>query len=237
MVKIESFINCAKKLNFQIFSNNSKPYNLNLWFVRNPDRVSNKFNDKLYVFWNDLTWNFRIFNVTMDPGMMVRLKPSNPLGIAIVKSHQQAKGMWKIGLHQGKYEALVQKNPVTVIRDFNKDSILNFTIPELKSLDFKVSKGLDGSELIEYYNGKKLVWRENTGIFGINCHRANINGQSVNVDNWSEGCQVFQNEQILNPDTNQKCFSFDYFMQLCHLGKDNWGNSFTPTFINESDLV
>jgi hypothetical protein len=236
-MKVQNFIDTAEKLNFSIFTNDAKPYNLNLWFVRNPDRLANSFNDKLYVFWNHIGWNIRTFNVTMDPGTIVRLKPSNPLGVAIVKAPQQPARMWSIGLHQGKYEALVQRKAVTVIRDFNKDAILDFIPRDLSQCYFKVSRAADGSELIDYHLDGKLVWRENTGVFGINCHRANINGQSINVDNWSEGCQVFQNEQILNPDNQQKCYSFDYFMHLCNLAKDNWGNNFTPTFINESDLV
>lgn len=236
-MKVQNFIDTAEKLNFSIFTNDAKPYNLNLWFVRNPDRLANSFNDKLYVFWNHIGWNIRTFNVTMDPGSIVRLKPSNPLGVAIVKAPQQPARMWSIGLHQGKYEALVQKSPVTVVRDFNKDKVLDLNYPDLKNCDFKVSRAFDGSEVIEYFKGPKLIWRENTGLFGINCHRANINGQSINVDNWSEGCQVFQNEQILNPDNQQKCYSFDYFMHLANLARVNWGNSFTPTFINESDLV
>lgn len=235
-MKVQSFLDAAKRLDFDIFSNDSKPYNLNLWYVRNPDRVANTFNDKLYVFWNHIGWNLRTFNITTDPGTMVRLKPSNPLGIAIVKDPQQPKGMWKIGLHQGKYEALVQKSPVTVIRDFNKDSILDFITPDMSKCDFKVSKGADGSSVIDYIMNGKLFHRENTGIFGINCHRASANGTSTNVDNWSEGCQVLDNHEILNPDNQQKCFSFDYFMHLCNLAKDNWGNSFTPTFVSESDL-
>jgi len=236
-MKIQNFIDAADKLHFDIFTNDAKPYNLNLWFVRNPDQVANTFNDKLYVFWNHIGWNLRTFNITTDPGTMVRIKPSNALGVAIVKAPQQPKGMWKIGLHQGKYEALVQKNSVKVIRDFNKDKTLDFMNPDVSKCDFKVARGNDGSEVVEYYQGSKLIWRENTGLFGINCHRANINGQSINVDNWSEGCQVLQNEQILNPDNQQKCYSFDYFMHLCNLAKDNWGNSFTPTFVNQSDLV
>ena len=236
-MKIQSFIDAAARLNFDIFASDVKPYNLNMWFVRNPDRVANTFNDKLYVFWNHVGWNLRTFNITTDPGTMVRLKPSNALGVAIIKSPQQVKGGYKIGLHQGKYEALVQAKPFTHIRDFNKDALLDFNRPDLSKCDFKVYRSNEGFSVTDWISKEILVWRESEGMAGTNCHRANANGQSINVDNWSEGCQVLQNEQILNPDNQEKCYSFDYFMHLCRLGRDNWSNSFTPTFVRESDLT
>lgn len=69
-----------------------------------------------------------------------------------------------MGLHRGKYLALVQRKPVTIMRDYDRDA----------SLDF--------------YNGKKT-----TGLFGINVHRANSTGRTKTVDKYSAGCQVFEN--------------------------------------------
>lgn len=62
------------------------------------------------------------------------------------------------------------------------------------------------------------------GMFGINIHKAGAN--SVQVDNWSAGCQVFAN-------ANQ----FKLFMDLCHKQVINgFGSSFTYTLLTEKDL-
>jgi hypothetical protein len=67
---------------------------------------------------------------------------------------------WQIGMHQGKYEALTQCAPVTVFRDGNKNDVA------------------EESSVTE------------TGIFGINIHRANPTMVSKLIDKWSAGCQV-----------------------------------------------
>jgi len=70
---------------------------------------------------------------------------------------------------------------------------------------------------------------ENTvqeGIFGINIHKAGkfVNG-STQIDKWSAGCQVFSKES-----------DFNEFMELIHKAKDVWGNSFTYTLVDSSDI-
>ena len=61
-------------------------------------------------------------------------------------------------------KALVQRKPVTVIRDYDRNAKLDFL------------------------NGKKT-----TGLFGINIHRASKTGTTRTVDKYSAGCQVFEN--------------------------------------------
>ena len=75
---------------------------------------------------------------------------------------------WKIGMHQGKYKAFCQAKPVTVYRDGNKNGIAE----ESSTLD--------------------------TGLFGINIHRANPNAISSIIDKWSAGCQVLNNPADFN---------------------------------------
>ena len=87
----------------------------------------------------------------------------NKLGTGILKEGQYP-GMWAQGLHQGKYTALKQVKPCTLIRDNNKDSKLDFN-----------------------------SGREEKGIFGINGHRANAKRESIQVDKWSAACQVLAN--------------------------------------------
>lgn len=64
-----------------------------------------------------------------------------------------------------------------------------------------------------------------TGYFGINCHRANANHQSKQVDRWSAGCQV-----LADPD------DFDQLMTLCRESAKQWGNTFTYTLLTQQQL-
>ena len=62
-----------------------------------------------------------------------------------------------------------------------------------------------------------------TGIFGINIHKAGT--VSNFVENWSEGCQVFKRTK-----------DFNDFMVLINRAKEIYGNHFTYTLIISSDI-
>jgi hypothetical protein len=70
------------------------------------------------------------------------------------------------------------------------------------------------------YNATK----KETGVFGINIHKAGVD--SARVDNWSEGCQVFK-----------KSADFAAFMLLAKKAATLHGNRFTYTLIESKDLV
>jgi len=106
-------------------------------------------------------WTFYVLEATTDPGLYYFNHPLSPLGTAILKEGQYINS-YQLGLHQGKYKALVESQTVTVIRDFDKDNYLSFN-----------------------------SGREETGLLGINIHRANLAGKTINVNQWSAGCQVF----------------------------------------------
>lgn len=207
--KVDQIIKVLKGKGHPVFEDDSKPFNLNLVGIRTLDNTVNVFNDWMVVFWKyQGKWTLRFFPCTTDPGLYWLQNPQSKLGTAIVKEGHY-KGLWHIGMHQGKYKALTQKSDVIVIRDFDHDTQL------------------------DYDSG-----RTERGIFGINCHRANENGKSVSVDKWSAGCQVLQNKQIFNPDNQAvRVYEFDYFMNLCEKSKENWGDSFSYSLINEKDFV
>lgn len=64
------------------------------------------------------------------------------------------------------------------------------------------------------------------GVFGINIHRSNEFNKSLYVNNYSAGCQVFA-------DPNE----FRRFISLCEKQRERYGNSFTYTLLNESDIL
>jgi hypothetical protein len=145
-------------------------YNVNIIGVRNGatgDEITNKFDDCMTISYKDDkgNWNFNCWKCTTDPGTYWAENLMNKAGVAILKEGQY-RGSHKIGLHQGKYEALRQKGPLKVYRDNNLD---------------------DEYDLIEE--------DVQNGIFGINIHKAGSwKSGSVQVDKWSAGCQVFSKQ-------------------------------------------
>ncbi len=157
---IEEIVAVMDSKGYAVFTNDTKPLNINYVGIRDASGV-NSFNDLLVMFWKYKGhWSSFWRPATTDPGTYWLENPMNPHGTAILKEGQY-RGAWKLGLHQGKYDALVQRKEVTVIRDGNKDGVLD----------------LDAGY-------------EDTGFFGINHHRANAKNESIQVDKWSAGCQV-----------------------------------------------
>lgn len=174
-----------------------RPFELNIAGVRNAPAQPNHFDDSIHVFYKreDGAWIIHSFAATTDPGTYWLRKPMNLNGTAILKPGQY-KDSHRIGIHRGKYQALVQQNPVTVIRDADKDDWPDFN------------------------SGK-----EETGVFGINIHRAHAKGITLNVNDNSAGCQVLANVN-----------DFNLLMQLAQRHKELYGNNFTYTLLNEPDL-
>ncbi len=96
---------------------------------------------------------------------------------------------WKLDLHQGKYLALCQRKNVVVYRDGDKD-------------DFSEETGVT-----------------ETGLFGINIHRANPSVLSILNDKWSAGCQVLNDPK-----------DFEYLIKRCQASKQT---DFTYTLLKE----
>ncbi len=196
MITIQNIQKALLKKGYNLFEDDSKEYNLNLVGVRSKDVTPNTFNDWFTVFWKHAgEWHFYVFKCTTDPGLYWLNNPMNDKGTGILKEGQYS-GLWTLGFHKGKYMALKQKNPCTLIRDYDRDSELDFD-----------------------------SGREDTGIFGINGHRANAHRESVQIDKWSAGCQV-----IADPD------DFEWLINTCKKSSKIWGDSFTYTLLNESDL-
>lgn len=144
-------------------------YNLNIIGVRsdNNNAVTNLYDDFLVLLYKTSKgWTRRIFNITTEPGLRYMKNPTNSKGVAILVPGQY-KGIYKIDLHNGKYQALCQRNgPVKVYRDNNKDDVYDM-----------YPKTTD------------------TGMFGINIHRSNETYTRQTIDSYSAGCQVFNDPQ------------------------------------------
>ena len=142
-----------------------QPYQVNIVGLRSDQTQANRFDDEINVFFRTSgnKWQQHVFSATTDPGTYWLKNPSSPQGTAIL-AQGQYKNAYQIGMHQGKYNALVQRAPVTVLRDYDRNALLDF---------------LNGTPA--------------TGLFGINIHRASVSGTTKYVDKYSAGCQVFAN--------------------------------------------
>jgi hypothetical protein len=147
---------------FQLYS---RPFELNIVGIRSNSNTPNRFDDEMHVFFktSPFNWHYHIFKATTDPGTFWLNNPMQEQGTAILAQGQYLN-TYSLGIHRGKYLALVQRKPLTIIRDYNRDAVLDFN------------------------NGRK-----NKGLFGINIHRANKEGKTKTVGKNSAGCQVFEN--------------------------------------------
>ena len=149
---------------------NTRIAELNIIGVRAAQAKQNCFDDTIHVVYkqNNGQWALHSFPATTDPGTYWLKNPMNPKGTAILKPGQY-KNSHRIGLHRGKYQALVQQNVLTVWRDNDRNATLNWP-----------------------------PGKEDTGIFGINIHHAAVNGTTKYVDKYSAGCQVLANINDFN---------------------------------------
>jgi len=144
-----------------------RPYELNIIGIRANSTVSDSFDDQILCFWYDERGElfYRVFRASTDPGTFWLNNPMQERGAAILKGGQYLHAWQLITTNRFGFptKELMQVQPVTIIRDYNRDAILDF------------------------YNGL-----EDTGLFGINLHTGTIpNATSPTVGKWSAGCQVF----------------------------------------------
>lgn len=154
---LPSILQKVKDKGLRIFEKGE--YNLNIVAERVVSQMTNLFDDKLHVCYKiGEDWVHEEFQVTTDPGRYHVLRSEK--GVATLMPGQYHK-TWRIGLHRGKYTALVQAKPVKVWRDKNRNGIA------------------EDDHVVD------------EGIFGINIHHATSSGQSRLIDKWSAGCIVF----------------------------------------------
>lgn len=173
-------------------------YNLNIIGIRDDttNSVTNKFDDIIVIDYNRNVINKRnrvMYAMTSEPGKTYMTNNTKPTAILVPGQYVSC---YKLGLHKGKYKALVQAKPVKVYRDGNKDLVYD----------------MDPSTI-------------ERGTFGINIHRASQKYTVTLVNDFSAGCQVIQNP-----------VEYNTFIYLCEKQKELYGNTFTYTLINLSDL-
>ena len=153
-------LNQLKALGYATFEKHD--YDLNLIGIRSKNRRADAFDDVFLCIYKEKgLWIQERYKCTVDAGAYWLENPSRSSGTAILKAGQY-RGVWKLDLHKGIYQALCQRGAeVTVWRDDNKDLIHDHR-------------------------------QQETGWFGINCHRANQWSIVDQVGKYSAGCTVIQ---------------------------------------------
>jgi len=178
----------------------NKTYDVNIVGVRNnhpsiADKVTNVFDDWLTISFKDESGKWQFYCWNAT---------TDPGKKGVQEFHNkkgvarlvpnQYRGVWKVDKHQGKYDALCQRL---------------------------------GNVTVWRDANKDLIFEEkvtDTGIFGINIHKAGQDSQWV--ENWSEGCQVFKRVK-----------DFDVFMSICKKAAKIHGNKFSYTLVESTDIV
>lgn len=135
----------------------NKSYDVNIVGVRNNSpsvakKVTNVFDDYITLTFKDEkgVLQFYCWSATTDPGKKGVMEFHNNKGVARLVSGQY-RSVWMIDKHQGKYEALCQRNGnVSVYRDANK----NLTFEELI-----IDIGMFGINI--HKSGQDSTWVEN----------------------------------------------------------------------------
>lgn len=178
------------------YLDDGKNYHLNIIGIRSCNPEPNTFDDLLVLLYNDETGQrYKYMACTTKPGIFYLIHPDNPNGVAIIVPGQYL-GLFEKGMHKNEYPCLKQSGTLKVYRDNDRNGKFDYS----KECDAPPSCGLE-------------------------IHHACNNFASIEVNNWSAGCQV-----VADPE------SFKVFMQLVDKSIAIRGNKFSYTLINEVDL-
>jgi len=182
-MELQDVIYEMQSLGYEI---DTRPNALNVVGIRDASiGIPENYSDNIAFFYYDNNGNLqgKIAEATTTPGVQYLNNPiaGSSGGTAILKQGQY-KNTYQIGIHRGKYEALVQAKPVTVIRDNDRNSILNYFA------------------------------NTTTGLYGINIHRSTASYASQDkIGPDSAGCQVFRWRDDFNEMMNKAKISRDLY--------------------------
>ncbi len=145
-----------------------KVYQDNKWRLDNfnfiahrTNRVfTNKFTDSFYWLYRENDkWVLKTAKGTSKSGLYYVEHPLNPKGTAIVKEGQYLDSH-KLGLHKGKYEALIQDKSLPVWRDNDKDDWIDYKNDETGFFGINIHRAsaLKESELVDQWSAACMVF-------------------------------------------------------------------------------
>lgn len=185
----EQIEKAIKAKGYKWFEDSSnKTYDVNIVGVRNnapsvADKVTNVFDDSLTISYKNESgnWQFFCWLGTCDPGKKGVMEFHNKGGVARLVPNQY-RGVWKIDKHQGKYEALCQRNGnVTVWRDANRDLLFEEKVTDTGMFGINIHKsGTDSTWVENWSEGCQVFKRvKDFDVFMSICKKAaKIHGNS-----------------------------------------------------------
>jgi hypothetical protein len=229
LLRIVNYIQRYTTLTPNPYILNTRPYEMNIVGIRRSyegQNYTNKHSDYLWLFWkNDSNqWQYRRYAISTMPGYYQAVYTENPPKLRPARSDQDKeiaidvktapsikskggmgvmtegfyKNMYRIGNFHGKL-AMLNVSPH------------NFYLDDREGSQIRFKKDNSGKTIVK------------KGITGMHIHHGSPGGRTV--DNYSRGCQVFQNES-----------DREAFFRICEQHKKRYGNSFNYTLIRERDL-
>lgn len=159
----------------------NKGYDVNIVGVRNnnpsiADKVTNVFDDFITLSFKDETgnWQYYCWSATTDPGKKGVMEFHNNKGVARLIPGQY-RSVWMIDLHQGKYQALCQRNGnVSVYRDANRNLTFEELITDIGMFGINIHKAGQDSTWVENWSEGCQVFKrvKDFDVFMSICKKA-----------------------------------------------------------------
>lgn len=193
------------------------------------EQIKKTMLDKGYVWFSDPQnkgFDTNIVGIrNSEPEQQVTNLFDDWITVAYLESGVQRFRIWPATTDPGKKGVLEFKNPAGVARlvpgQYRGSHILGLHQGKYQALrqqkPMRVYRDANRDLLFE-------ETRVAEGVFGINIHKAGRH--STWVENWSEGCQVFQKTQ-----------DFDDFMKICRQAAKIHGPAFTYTLLESKDIT
>jgi hypothetical protein len=170
----------ALKSKGHVWFEGTKDYDVNIVGVRNnapsvADKVTNVFDDFITIsFKENGVWKFYCWNATVDPGKKGVEQFHNSKGVARLVPGQY-RSVWTIDKHQGKYEALCQRNGnVKVYRDGDKNNVFSEAIVDTGMFGINIHKAGQDSTWVENWSEGCQVFKrvKDFDVFMSICKKA-----------------------------------------------------------------
>lgn len=178
----------------ELYQNNDYEFNdlFNIFGVRSASRRVNKFDDFLCVYYVDDNGN---------PVLKQWAATTDP-GLKVLKAPINSAGtaILKAGQYKDCYQLGKHKGKYQALVQTGGEVIVH------RDADRDSEHDLES--------------QTQSGYFGINIHKAGVD--SLQVDGWSAGCQVFK-----------RTTDFNEFMTLCKKFNDQLGGKFTYTLFSD----
>ena len=204
------------------------PYYINLVGIRNQyegEKYSNKFKDRMWAIWKDKAgkWQSQNWAISTIPGLYHGFKPKQTMKEWCISikpktgKPQRAEGLGILvpAQYLDLYSLVESSTP-----GYSMTSSPYFVTPPSSQYTYRDQNW--GSDIITFSNKSTATKRLVTAAMYI--HRGFPGG--INVDTWSEGCQVFSKDS-----------DYKQLLDLARYHKEKHGNKFNYTLLEGRDVV